>query len=438
MASLSSNKVDIITMGCRLNSLESDLIAKQLQKTSGNVAIINTCAITSEAVRQSQQQIRKIAKLDSNKKIIVTGCAVQSDNKKFKNMPEVSAIIGNKEKTDKNTIGNIIKKLDKKTKKEKILHVSENLDQESKGIIPYDISTIISDKTRGLVQIQQGCNHFCTFCIVPYTRGKSISFETNRIVDKTAQLVENGYKEVILTGVDLTSWGQDFSNKQKLGNLVEQILIQVPNLFRLRLSSLDPACIDDILLNCYKKYDNLANYAHLSMQSGCDLILKRMKRRHREQNLFKVCEQLRNATKDRINKIGIGADIIAGFPTETEEMHNTTLQTLKQLELSFLHVFPYSVRNKTPASKMPQLPIYIKKNRAKQIREQSYELTRKFLNSQIGKKESIILENNNKGYTSNYSLVKLINADNNLKTGSIVNVNITNLDIKSNTLEGEI
>ena len=372
------SKVDVVTFGCRLNSYESEVIRKTAAEDGlDNAIIFNTCAVTSEAVRQARQAIRRARKENPDARLIVTGCAAQTDPDTFANMAEVDFIIGN---GDKQKAG------------------SYKLTPDSARIVVNDIFSVhetaghlidgLKDRARAFVEVQNGCDHRCTFCIIPYGRGNSRSAAAGDVISQTQKLVAQGYNEVVLTGVDLTSWGGDLPGTPQLGHLVTRILKLVPDLKRLRLSSIDAAEIDDTLLRAFADEERLAPYLHLSLQHGDDMILKRMKRRHLRADSIRLVETVRRARPD----ITFGADMIAGFPTETEDMFENAISLVDACDLSFLHVFPYSPRPLTPAAKMPQLPKPLIKARAARLRAKGEEALLRHLNRQKGRMLSCIVE----------------------------------------------
>jgi threonylcarbamoyladenosine tRNA methylthiotransferase MtaB len=371
-------KVDIVTFGCRLNSYESEVIRKTAADDGlDNAIIFNTCAVTGEAVRQARQAIRRARKENPDARLIVTGCAAQTDPDTFANMAEVDFIIGN---GDKQKAG------------------AYKLTPDSARIVVNDIFSVqetaghlidgLKDRARAFVEVQNGCDHRCTFCIIPYGRGNSRSAAAGDVISQTQKLVAQGYNEVVLTGVDLTSWGGDLPGNPQLGHLVTRILKLVPDLKRLRLSSIDAAEIDDTLLRAFAEEERLAPYLHLSLQHGDDMILKRMKRRHLRDDSIRLVEKVRAARPD----ISFGADMIAGFPTETEEMFANAVSLVDACDLSFVHVFPYSPRPQTPAAKMPQLARPLIKERAARLRAKAEEALTRHLNRQQGRILSCVVE----------------------------------------------
>ena len=352
-----ASSVDILTLGCRLNGYESEVMrAHAAQAGLSGAVIVNTCAVTNEAVRQARQTIRRAAKDNPGAPILVTGCAAQIDPDMFANMPEVSRVIGNHEKMQAETW----KPADllgghEKIRVNDIMSVQETAAHLIDGM---------EGRARAYVQVQNGCDHRCTFCIIPYGRGNSRSVPAGEVVSQVRRLVETGHYEVVLTGVDLTSWGADLPGTPQLGNLVQRILKLVPELKQLRISSIDAIEIDDALMETMAE-PRIAPFMHLSLQHGDNLILKRMKRRHSREDAIALTDRLRRVRPD----IAFGADIIAGFPTETEVHFRNSERLVEECGLSFLHVFPYSPRPGTPASRMPQLDKAVVKARAAHLRE---------------------------------------------------------------------
>jgi threonylcarbamoyladenosine tRNA methylthiotransferase MtaB len=405
--------VEVITFGCRLNSYESEVIKKKAQEEGlENIYIINSCAVTSEAERQVRQEIRKLKKLDPNKKILVTGCAAQINPKRYEAMPEVSLVLGNNEKLQNQSYAKI-KDQDKITLVEDIFEKKEVEKALVEGF---------EGKVRGFLQVQRGCNHLCTFCIIPYGRGKSISTPFGPLFDEAQNLVSLGYKELVITGVDITDYGLDLPGQPTLGQLVKRLLKFLPDLPRIRLSSLDVAEIDKDLLDLIANEPRLMPHFHLSLQAGDNLILKRMKRRHSREEIISFYEKVLTVRPDAL----FGADIIAGFPTETDEQFENTYNLIKELEkIVHLHIFPYSEREGTPAARMPQVPKGIRKERAKALRELGNNLLEKELLSKIGRKVKFLVENNGLGRTEDFSLVK---SPEDAKIGSILELLVKGLD----------
>ena len=402
------NKSETITLGCRLNKFESELINGHIKAADlNNTYVVNTCAVTNEAVRQARQEIRSLRRKRPDGKIIVTGCAAQIDPNSFSMMPEVDLVLGNNEKLN---IKNYI--LD--TKKDQVF-VSDIM--KSREISGHPIRGFRS-LTRALIQVQQGCDHRCTFCIIPFGRGNSRSIPSNFLIDQIQSLTKNGHKEFILTGVDISSYGHDFAEKSTLGKMVCCILDQVPTLERLRLSSLDPAVIDEALISALSEYPRLMPHLHLSIQSGNDIILKRMKRRHNRRNVADLCDRIRQVRPD----IVFGADLIAGFPTETEEMFQDTLKLVDDAGLTYLHVFPYSPRVGTPAVSMPQVPIGLRKERSKRLREKGDLAKTIYFDQLVGSKSVVLIEEKGRGYNEHYAPVQI---SQNLENGCAHQVRIT-------------
>lgn len=386
------SSVEISTFGCRLNIYESEAIKEQLKGVSfdGEVIVFNTCAVTQEAERQAVQAIRRAKRDHPNKKIIVTGCAAQLDPEKFSNMDEVDKVLGNQEKLDKkNYVSDA----------EKILVNDIMSIKETAG----HIVSSFEGKIRSFVQIQNGCNHRCTFCTIPFARGNNRSVPIAAIVDQVKQLVDNGYKEVVLTGVDITDFGLDLPGTPKLGEMVKRLLTLVPELPMLRLSSLDVAEIDPLLFELMAYEPRVMPYAHISLQAGDNMILKRMKRRHNREQVLEFCYKLKSLRPGTV----FGADIIAGFPTETEEMFQNSFDLISEAGLQLLHVFPYSARANTPAARMPQLPKSLRKERAEKLRnEGNKELEKLFMNN-VGKKIKVIVEKDNIARSESFLQVRL-------------------------------
>lgn len=402
---MSAKAPEIVTFGCRLNTYESEVMRGHASKAGLEDAIIfNTCAVTKEAERQARQAIRRARKNNPNAKIIVTGCSAQIDPETYTQMEEVDQIIGNDLKLKSETWG--VSGDEPRIRVNDIMSVRDTAPQLIEGF---------EDRARAIVQVQQGCDHRCTFCIIPYGRGNSRSVPIGAIVEQVRALVERGYKEVVLTGVDITSYGPDLPGKPKLGQMIRRLLALVPELPRLRLSSLDPAEIDDDLWMLIAEEPRLMPYLHLSMQAGDDMILKRMKRRHLRADMRGFVERARGYRPD----ISFGADIIAGFPTETQEMFENTLALAQELDLTFLHVFPYSEREGTPAAKMPQVNGAVRKERAARLRALGEVQLEKFLERQLGREHSAIVEKDGFCRTENFARVKVEDA---LDPGALVTV----------------
>ena len=390
---------DIKTFGCRLNIWESQVISDLASKNGqSDLIIFNTCAVTSEAERQARQAIRSSKRNRPDTQILVTGCAAQVDPQKWNSMPEVDFVIGNKEKLDEDFWRKFVP--------EDSFHQNQNVlvqdIMEVKSISGHLVESF-NKHTRGFVQVQNGCDHRCTFCIIPFGRGPSRSVSTQDVINSINSLLKNGVKEIVLTGVDLTSWGIDIFGKPSLGMLVKKILKNIPNLHRLRLSSIDPAEVDFDLMDAFEHEERLMPHIHLSIQHGDDIILKRMKRRHLYRDVINFVKE----AKRRRSDIVFGADFIAGFPTEDEKAHKKSMQLINEANITYIHVFPYSNRKNTPASNMPQVQKKIIQKRAKELRDLAEKQHYKFLVSQIGSIQNVLIENNSVGHATNFSKIKL-------------------------------
>ena len=367
--------VEIITLGCRLNAFESEAmrgLARDAALT--NAVIVNTCAVTGEAVRQARQAIRRARRQRPDAEIIVTGCAAQIDPQSFAAMPEVGRVLGNSEKMQANAL-----RSQERVQVADIMNVRE---------IAHHLVDGFAERTRAYVQVQNGCDHRCTFCIIPYGRGNSRSAPAGDVVEQVRRLVDNGAPEVVLTGVDLTSWGGDLPGAPALGNLVARILRHAPNLKMLRLSSIDAIEMDDQLFELVTQNQRVAPYLHLSLQHGDDLILKRMKRRHSRAQAIDLCQRLKSARP----AIALGADLIAGFPTETETQFANTLALIEDCALAFVHAFPFSPRAGAPAARMPQLDRAVVKERAGRLRQAGRAALGRHLDAWIGREAIALVE----------------------------------------------
>ncbi len=396
--------VDIVTFGCRLNMHESEIMRrKALDAGLSDAVVVNTCAVTGEAVRQARQTIRRIRRERPQVRIVVTGCAAQTEPGLFAAMPEVDRVIGNAEKLDSGVWRGT----------QQVLAARPfGLEAEEKVVVN-DIMAAretalhliegIEGRARATVQIQNGCDHRCTFCIIPYGRGNSRSVPMGEIVTQVRRLVDNGYCEIVLTGVDLTSYGQTLPGRPQLGTLVKQILKHVPALQRLRLSSIDSVEIDADLLDALAADARLMPHLHLSLQSGDDMILKRMKRRHSRDDAIAFCERVRRLRPDVV----FGADIIAGFPTETEDMFARSLSIVEDCDLTHLHVFPFSPRPGTPASRMPQVKREVVKDRARRLREKGAAALCRHLDGERGRRRKVLVESEGIGRTDYFTPVRL-------------------------------
>ncbi len=404
------------TLGCRLNAYESEAM-KDLAINAGltNAHVVNTCAVTAEAVRKSKQEIRKLRRDHPDAQIIVTGCAAQIDPDSFAKMAEVTAVIGNSEKMQASTWTALNTGFIGETEKvlvDDIMSVTETARHLIDGF---------GTRSRAYVQVQNGCDHRCTFCIIPFGRGNSRSVPAGVVVDQIKRLVDKGFNEVVLTGVDLTSWGADLPGTPKLGDLVMRILKLVPDLNRLRISSIDSIEVDENLMQAIATEPRLMPHLHLSLQHGDDLILKRMKRRHLRDDAIQFCQDARKLRPD----MTFGADIIAGFPTETNAHFENSLRLVDECDLTWLHVFPYSPREGTPAARMPQVNGKLIKSRAAALRAAGERQVQKHLTAQIGKTHNILMENPNMGRTSQFAEV-IFNTPQ--TEGAIVSARITGQD----------
>ncbi len=385
--------LEVVTFGCRLNTYESELIKKSATEAGLNNAIIfNSCAVTSESERQLRQAIRKARRENPDAKIIVTGCAAQVNPEKYAQMPEVNQVLGNEEKSKAESYQPF------KTERilvNDIMSIKETAPQLIEGV---------EGRARAFLQVQNGCNHRCTFCIIPYGRGNSRSVGIGEIVAQCKTLIANGYNELVFTGVDITDYGKDLPAAPTLGQMIRRVFNLVPELKRLRLSSIDVAEIDEDLLELIANEPRLMPHLHLSLQAGDNMILKRMKRRHTREQVIEFCEKVSKLRPDVV----FGADIIAGFPTETDEMFENTMKIVEEAGLTFLHVFPYSEREGTPASKMPQVEKKIRKERAKKLRELGDIKISEHYERQHNKILSVIIEDQNSARAEDFSHVKSI------------------------------
>ena len=401
------------TLGCRLNAYETEAM-KELAASAGlgQAVVVNTCAVTAEAVRKAKQEIRKLARENPGAAVIVTGCAAQTEPETFAAMPEVTRVIGNTEKMQASTWAQMTAPdligTTERVQVDDIMSVRETAGHLIDGF----------GRHRAYVQVQNGCDHRCTFCIIPFGRGNSRSVPAGVVVDQIKRLVDKGFAEVVLTGVDLTSWGADLPAQPRLGDLVMRILRLVPDLARLRISSIDSIEADDALLGAIATEPRLMPHLHLSLQAGDDMILKRMKRRHLRDDAIKFCEDARRLRPD----IVFGADIIAGFPTETDAMFENSLRLIEDCGLTFLHVFPYSARKGTPAAKMPPVRGPVIKERAAQLRAAGDVALQRHLAAQIGQTHSVLMESPRMGRTAQFTEVDFA-ADQ--PEGAIVTARIT-------------
>jgi len=389
--------VDILTLGCRLNSYESEVMRGHAAAAGlKDAVIVNTCAVTSEAVRQARQAIRRARRERPEASIIVTGCAAQIDPTSFAEMPEVTRVIGNAEKMKAETFlpATLLAEGTPRALVNDIMSVRETAAHLVDGL---------DGRARAFVQVQTGCDHRCTFCIIPYGRGNSRSVPAGEVIDQVKRLVGTGHYEIVLTGVDLTSWGADLPNAPKLGNLVARILKLVPDLKQLRLSSIDAIEIDEPLFEALAHEPRIAPHLHLSFQSGDDMILKRMKRRHSRADAIGLCQRLREARPE----MAFGADLIAGFPTETDAMFENTLASVDECGIDYLHVFPYSPRPQTPAAKMPQVARDVIKARAARLREKGAERLGLRLDRHVGATAMALVEKGGRARLPDFSPVRI-------------------------------
>ena len=411
--------IDIVTFGCRLNAYESEVMRREahaagLDGLDGGAVIVNTCAVTAEAVRQARQAIRKARRDKPDARIIVTGCAAQTDPSGFAAMDEVDLVLGNEEKLKAHSYRALpdfgVNQFEK-ARVNDIMSVKETAGH---------LVDAIEGRARAFVQVQNGCDHRCTFCIIPYGRGNSRSVPMGAVVEQVKRLVGNGYGEVVLSGVDLTSYGADLPGAPKLGRLVATILKQVPDLARLRLSSIDSIEADEALIEAIAGETRLMPHLHLSLQAGDDMVLKRMKRRHLRDDSIRFCEDVRRARPD----IVFGADLIAGFPTETEDMFENSLRIVEECGLTHLHVFPYSQRKGTPAARMPPVDRRVVRERAARLRASGEAAHRRHLDALVGTSQSVLVEREGLGRTEGFSLVALDTG----RPGEIVPVTIAGHD----------
>ncbi|MHA3914890.1 tRNA (N(6)-L-threonylcarbamoyladenosine(37)-C(2))-methylthiotransferase MtaB [Halovulum sp. GXIMD14793] len=405
------------TFGCRLNAYESEAM-RELADAAGltDAIIVNTCAVTAEAVRQSRQRIRRLRRENPEARIIVTGCAAQTEPETYAGMDEVDLVVGNLEKMQGETWDKVAGP-DFIGKTEKVLVNDIMSATETAGHLIDGFGT----RARAYVQVQNGCDHRCTFCIIPYGRGNSRSVPAGVVVDQIRRLVDAGYNEVVLTGVDMTSWGADLPSAPPLGDLVQRILRMVPDLPRLRISSIDSVEADAALLDAVASEQRLMPHLHLSLQAGDDMILKRMKRRHLRDDAIRFCEDTRKARPD----IVFGADIIAGFPTETEAMFENSLKLVDECGLTWLHVFPFSARTGTPAARMTAVDGAVIKDRAKRLRAAGDTAVATHLAAQLGQQHPVLFENDQMGRTPGFTEVRVAAPQ---PVGRIVHMRITGRD----------
>ena len=405
-----SKEPEIFTFGCRLNSYESEIIEQNLiEKGLKDIAVYNSCAVTEEAIRQVKYSIRKKRRDEPNTKIVVTGCAAQIEPQSFLEMEEVDKVLGNSEKREISS---------------HLLRNNNNL--VSDIMINEDplnsLRNGYKSKTRAFVEIQNGCNHRCTFCVIPFGRGNLRSKSKEQIIKEINNLINEGHKEIILTGVDIASWNMENKKEASLGILIEYILSEAPRLERLRLSSMDVIGFDEKLIDLIANNKRILPHIHLSLQSGDNLILKRMKRRHLREDAIDLCDQL----KQKRPEISFGADLIVGFPTETEEMFQNTLDIIEECQLDWIHAFPFSPRPGTPAAKMPQNDNKLIKLRSKILRDVAKQRKIKHLENLVGKNIEVFVEKDNKGHSNQFAPIKLIEKE--IKSGQTITALIKSSD----------
>lgn len=409
--------VKTMTFGCRLNTAESEVIRREADAAGlDNAIVFNTCAVTGEAVRQARQAIRRARRENPEARIIVTGCAAQTEPETFADMGEVDIVLGNQEKLSAASYRTLPFGLegDAKIIVNDIFSVKETASHLIEGM---------DGRARAFVQIQNGCDHRCTFCIIPYGRGHSRSVPMGAVVEQIRGLVENGFREIVLTGVDITSFGADLPGTPSLGKLVQTVLKHVPELERLRISSIDSIEADEALLRAFAEEERLMPHLHISLQAGDNMILKRMKRRHLREHTIQFCQDVRRLRPDMV----YGADIIAGFPTETDDMFENSLRIVDECDLTFLHVFPFSPRRGTPAARMPQLARPIVKERARRLREKGAEAFSRHLDRQVGQLRQVLIEREGLGRTEQFTPT-LIGAT---EAGAVIPARITGHDGQS-------
>ncbi len=416
-----SRSIDVITFGCRLNTFESEVMRRHAQAAGlEDLVIVHTCAVTAEAERQARQAIRRAHRERPGARIVVTGCAAQISPDSYAGIEGVDQLVGNDRKLKPETWALLAAGRPEQALIGDIMAVAVPDAHEIDGI---------EGRTRAFLSVQNGCDHRCTFCVIPYGRGNSRSVPLADVVAQARRLVEAGHRELVLTGVDLTSWGRDLPGRPALGRLVGAILEDIPELPRLRLSSLDPAEIDAELFDHLTTEPRLMPHVHLSLQAGDDLILKRMKRRHLRGDVIDLCRGLGDQRPD----IVFGADMIAGFPTESADMFEQSLNIVDEAGLTFLHVFPYSPRPGTPAARMPQLPKPVIRERAQRLRTKGEAALERFLAAQIGQRRRVLVERDNRGHTQHMAPVHLVTPT---PAGTLADVAITGT--RAGLLEGEI
>jgi threonylcarbamoyladenosine tRNA methylthiotransferase MtaB len=386
--------LEVLTFGCRLNAFETEVMRGHAAAAGLERAVlVNTCAVTAEATRQARQAIRKARRENPEARIVVTGCAAQIDPASFAEMPEVDQVLGNEEKLKPETFVRLAVGGAPRVDVGDIMTVTATAAHLIQGF---------EGRARAFLQIQQGCDHRCTFCVIPYGRGNNRSLALGEILAQARRLVEAGIREIVLTGVDIGGYGGDLPGRPGLGQMVRRLLRQLPELPRLRLSSLDPVEIDEDLWRLIAEEPRLMPHLHLSLQAGDDMILKRMKRRHSRAQAVAACARA-GALRPGI---ALGADLIAGFPTETEAMFEGSLALVEDCGLAFLHVFPYSARAGTPAARMPQLPMDLRRERARRLRQRGAAAESRFLASQIGRRERVLIERSGSGHGESFAEIE--------------------------------
>lgn len=419
--------VDVMTFGCRLNLYESQVMAREARAAGlgdlpGGAIVVNTCAVTNKAVKDAKYAIRRARRENPDARIIVSGCAAQTEPETFAHMDEVDLVLGNEEKLSAHSYRqlpdfgvNLFEKV----------RVNDIMDVRTGASHMVDA---IEERTRAFVQVQNGCDHRCTFCIIPYGRGNSRSVPAGEVVDQIARLVDAGHSEVVLTGVDLTSWGGDLPGKPSLGRLVQSILAKVGGVKRLRLSSIDSIEVDEPLMEAIGGDKRLMPHLHLSLQSGDDMILKRMKRRHLRDHSIRFCDDVRAVRPDMV----FGADIIAGFPTETEAMFENSMAIVEEAGLTHLHVFPFSARPGTPAAKMPPVDGAIIKERAARLRGLGAQRLSAYLESRVGDSVSVLMENGGRGRLEQFTPImvapRAVAAETSMEAGQFITARVTGHD----------
>lgn len=416
-----AQQIQIITQGCRLNTFESEVMATHAREASqGQTIVINTCAVTNEAVRAARRSIRLARRDNPLARIVATGCAVQIDPDSFAGMDELDFVLGNAEKMHPSSWDFAVKPA--RIRVNDITSITENAGH---------LINAFSTRARTYVEVQNGCDHRCTFCIIPFGRGNARSVPAGEVVKQITHLAQQGVAEIVLTGVDLTSWGDELPGRPRLGRLVRQILRASPDLPRLRLSSIDAIEIDAELFEVLTTEPQIAPHLHLSLQAGDNMILKRMKRRHNREQAIDLCARLQAARPE----IAFGADLIAGFPTETEAMFENTLDLVTACNLSYLHVFPYSPRAGTPAARMPQVDHQLIRERAARLRALGDQQLAKHLARHVGMTKQVLFEKNSQGRLADFSQITVENADL-ARPGAMLDVQITSHDGK--VLSGNI